>query len=157
MAEGGQEYFDRLRKLSRPRRFLQVRLRLLVCAAVGLATLLLPLQLRWTTRALIAWDVTTVLYLITAVAVMLRASISHIRGFAAVADDGRFAILMVTAGAALASLAAIIAEIGPSTRGPYQIALAIATIALSWTTIHTIFALHYAHDYYRPKQPGGLK
>ena len=23
--------------------------------------------------------------------------------------------------------------------------------------VHTIFALHYAHDYYRPREPGGLK
>ena len=26
--------------------------------------------------------------------------------------------------------------------------LAIATIVLSWAFIHTMFALHYAHDYY---------
>jgi uncharacterized membrane protein len=26
--------------------------------------------------------------------------------------------------------------------------LAIVTITLSWTFIHAIFALHYAHDYY---------
>ena len=30
------------------------------------------------------------------------------------------------------------------------------TIALSWAAVHTAFALHYAHDYYRGK-PGGLQ
>jgi uncharacterized membrane protein len=158
MTGGGQDNLDRLRKLSRPLRFLRVRVRLLTSIAVGLATLLLlPQQLRWTTRALIAWDVTATIYLVTALSVVARASISHIRRHAVVADDGRFAILVLTGGAALASLLAIVAEIGANSRGAQQVTLAIVTIALSWTMVHTSFALHYAHDYYRPKQPGGLK
>jgi uncharacterized membrane protein len=31
------------------------------------------------------------------------------------------------------------------------------TIALSWAVVHTAFALHYAHDYYRGVKPGGLQ
>jgi uncharacterized membrane protein len=160
MNDGDQDHhnLDRLRKLSRPVRFLLVRLRLLAAVAVGLVTLmLLPQQLQWTTRALIAWDVTVALYLVLAFATIRRAGVSRIRSRAIVADDGRFAILALTAGAALASLLAIVAEISPSNRGTAQVTLAILTIALSWTMIHTSFALHYAHDYYRPRQPGGLK
>jgi uncharacterized membrane protein len=158
MRQGGQDNLDRLRQLSRPLRFLRVRARLLGSVAVGLLTLLLlPRELRWSTRTLLAWDVTAALYLVTAYAVMLRASISHIRSHAIVADDGRFAILILTAAAALASLVAIIAEIGQPGRGTLQITLAILTVTLSWAMVHTCFALHYAHDYYRPKQPGGLK
>lgn len=158
MSDGGQDNLDRLRKLSRPGRFVRVRARLLVSVAAGLlALLLLPQQMRWSTRTLIAWDVTAALYLVTAFAVMWQASISHIRNRAVVADDGRFAILILTAAAALASLVAIIAEIGESSRGAPQITLAIVTITLSWAMVHTSFALHYAHDYYRPKQAGGLK
>jgi len=157
MKEGGQDSLDRLRKLSRPLRFLRVRIRLLAAAAIGLLTLLLlPRDLRWSTRTLIAWDVTAAIYLVTAFWVMAQASITHIRHHALVADDGRFAILFVTAAAALASFISIIAEIGPTNRGAIQIALAIATITLSWVMVHTSFALHYAHDYYRPKE-GGLK
>jgi uncharacterized membrane protein len=158
MAEGDQDSLDRLRKLSRPVRFLKARSRLLASVALGLVTLLLlPQHLRWTSRALIAWDVTVALYLVAAFAIIRRAHISHIRSHAIAADDGRFAILTLTAGAALASILAIIVELGASGRGPLQIALAIATIALSWTMVHVIFALHYAHDYYRPREPGGLK
>jgi uncharacterized membrane protein len=149
---------DRFRKLPRPLRFLRVRIRLLGSIAIGLvALMLLPREMRWTTRALIAWDVTVTVYLIVAVAGMYRATLLHIRRHAASADDGRFAILFLTAGAALASLLAIVAEIGPSNRGAQDISLAVATIVLSWTMIHISFALHYAHDYYRPVQPGGLK
>ena len=31
------------------------------------------------------------------------------------------------------------------------------TIALSWAAVHTIFALHYAHEFYRGAKPGGLQ
>ena len=31
------------------------------------------------------------------------------------------------------------------------------TIALSWAAVHTAFALHYAHDYYRGDDIGGLQ
>ncbi len=36
-------------------------------------------------------------------------------------------------------------------------ALATGTIALSWATVHTTFALHYAHEFYRGAKPGGLQ
>ena len=72
-------------------------------------------------------------------------------------DDGRFLILLVTALGAFASLAAIIFELGASKNSATALAFAIVTIALSWTVVHTAFALHYAHDFYRGKKPGGLQ
>jgi uncharacterized membrane protein len=160
MNEGGQDKrsLDRFLALPRPIRILRARSRLFAAVAIGLVTLaLLPQDLRWSSRALIAWDVTAALYLIAAYARIWRADVSHIRSHAIEADDGRFAILILTAGAALASLVAIIAEIGEATRGTSQIVLAIVTVILSWAMVHTSFALHYAHDYYRPHVPGGLK
>ena len=65
--------------------------------------------------------------------------------------------MFLTAGAALASLIAIVVEIGASSKATTHILLAITTIVLSWVMVHTTFALHYAHDYYRPGKPGGLK
>ena len=82
---------------------------------------------------------------------MARSTIQHIRDHAAQDDEGRFAILVLTVLAALASLAAIVAELGIGEGGKRtgtQLALATVTIFLSWTFIHTIFALNYAHDYY---------
>ena len=118
MNEGDQDNLDRLRKLPRPLRFLKARSRLLGSVALGLVTLiLLPQHLRWTSRALIAWDVTVALYLVVAFATIARAHISHIRSHAIATDDGRFAILALTTGAALASILAIIVELGASGRG----------------------------------------
>lgn len=149
---------DRLHRLPRPVRFLRVRIRFLGSIAIGLLTLLLlPQAWHWTSRALIAWDFSVAIYLAAAYAMIWRSDASHIRRHAVAADDGRFAILFLTAGAALASLVAIVVEIGATGHGPRQILFAIATITLSWAMVHTTFALHYAHDYYRPRAPGGLK
>ena len=149
---------DRFHALPRPIRFLRVRVRLFVSIAIGLLSLVvLPANLRWTTQELIAWDITIAVYLVVAYVTMLRTDASHIRSHAIEHDDGRFAILFLTAGAALASLVAIVVEIGASQKATTQILLAIGTIVLSWAMVHTTFALHYAHDYYRPREPGGLK
>jgi len=87
---------------------------------------------------------------------MTRCDHAHIRRNAVLQDDGRFLILLVTALGAFASIAAIVSELG-SQRGAPQLALATVTIALSWAAVHTAFALHYAHDYYRGAKPGGLQ
>ena len=71
-------------------------------------------------------------------------------------DDGRFVILLVTAVGAFASIAAIVSELGTPHRGAAELIIAVTTIALSWAAVHTTFALHYAHDYYRPPA-GGLQ
>src|SRR5262249_26046948 len=45
---------------------------------------------------------------------------------------------------------------GSAGRRPSQVVLAAATILLSWAFIHTIFALHYAHEFYDENDGGGL-
>jgi uncharacterized membrane protein len=94
----------------------------------------------------------------TTSALIERCAIAEIRRRAAINDEGAIALLVLTAAAALASLAAVLAELGHSP-GPYQIALSIATILLSWTFMHTMFALHYLHEFYgqgADDQLGGL-
>src|SRR3979409_2385749 len=88
---------------------------------------------------------------------VLRSGLAHSRPNGGLQDDGRFLILMVTALGAFASIAAIVSELGASHRGAPELTLATVTIALSWATVHTTFALHYAHDYYRGAKPGGLQ
>jgi uncharacterized membrane protein len=148
---------DRFRHLPRPLRALRARLRLAVAIVLGVAAfLLLPENIRIVSRALIGWDIAVAAYLLTAFLTIARTDVAHIRRHAIELDDGRFAVLVLTAAAALASLGAILAEIGGVGRNAWQIALVVATITLSWTLIHTTFALHYAHDYYRSGKPGGL-
>jgi uncharacterized membrane protein len=88
---------------------------------------------------------------------MLRSTLATIRRIAALQDDGRFLIPLLTALGAFASLAAIVSELGEAHHAPAKLFFATATIALSWAAVHTGFALHYAHEFYRGKKPGGLQ
>ena len=135
------------------------RPRTFVALALGLiAIVLLPASLRLVTRLLIGWDVFVAFYLVLVFTLAFRGGIDHIRRNAALQDDGRFVILFVTAVGAFASLAAIVSELGASQKGTMELALATITVTLTWATVHTTFALHYAHDYYREDgSPGGLQ
>ncbi len=89
---------------------------------------------------------------------VLRGGFAHIRRNAVLQDDGRFLILLVTALGAFASIAAIVSELGTSQAQRCQgWRSRPVTIALSWAAVHTTFALHYAHEYYRGAKPGGLQ
>ena len=148
----------RFRKMSRPVRVVYARPRTFISIAIGVvAFFLLPGSLRLVTRLLIGWDIFVTFYLVLAYIMMFRCDLTHIRRNAVLQDDGRFLILLVTALGAFASIAAIVFELGASHRSVPELTLATVTIALSWATVHTTFALHYAHDYYRGAKPGGLQ
>jgi uncharacterized membrane protein len=126
--------------------------RLFISVAIGLAVML-ALPATPITRVLIGWDTGVLIYLVAAAMVMSRCStVAHMKSNAAAQDEGAWAILILTAAAGMASLFAIFAELAALERtdphyGIY-VALAIGTVVLSWTFIHTIFALHYAHEFY---------
>src|ERR1700682_3592013 len=148
----------RFRKMSKPVRVVYARPRTFISIAIGIiAFFLLPSSLRLVTRLLISWDIFVALYLVLVYALVLRSGLAHIRRNAVLQDDGRFLILLVTALGAFASIAAIVFELGDTHRSGPELALATVTIALSWAAVHTTFALHYAHDYYRGAKPGGLQ
>jgi uncharacterized membrane protein len=148
----------RFRRMSRPARVVYARPRTFFAIAVGIAAAVIsPVSLRLVTRLLVGWDVFVAVYLLLVIVMMLRCDHRHIRQSAILQDDGRFLILLLTALGAFASIAAIVFELGASHRGAVELTLATATIALSWAAVHTAFALHYAHDYYRSSKPGGLQ
>lgn len=151
------ELLLRFKKMSKPVRVVYARPRTFISIAVGIiAFLFMPQSLRLVTRLLVGWDIFIALYLALAFGMMFRCGVAHIRRNAILQDDGRFLILMVTALGAFASIAAIVFELGDAHRSGPELTLATVTIALSWAAVHTTFALHYAHDYYRGPKPGGL-
>jgi uncharacterized membrane protein len=148
----------RFQKMSKPVRVVYARPRTFMSIAAGIvAFFVLPGSLRLVTRLLIGWDSFVALYLLLVYIMMARCGLAHIRRNAVLQDDGRFLILLVTALGAFASIAAIVFELAGSHRSPAELALATVTVALSWAAVHTAFALHYAHDYYRGAKPGGLQ
>jgi uncharacterized membrane protein len=136
----------------RASRIVGIRPRLFISAAVGIAVaLLLPASLRGATRALIGWDAGVALYLALAFRIIATTDIDAARQ-----DVGRNALLILIAIAALASLGAILVELGGANKAPAHLGLAVVTILLSWMFTHTIFALHYAYEYYdEEKHRGG--
>jgi uncharacterized membrane protein len=141
------------RHLLKPWRVMRSRPRLAISALVGFV-LFMALSLtdwRLPTRILAGWDVFVALYLVLVLQVMATADVHHMRRRARQQDEGQRTILALTALAALASLGAIIALLGTARGGerpPIQLAFATFTIVLSWAFTHTIFALHYAHEFY---------
>jgi len=157
----GEEFEQRLlrfRKLPKLARVVYARPRTFLSMAVGIGCFfLLPESLRLVTRLLIGWDVFVAMYLVLVYTMVFRGGLGYIRQNAALQDDGRFLIPLLTALGAFASLAAIVSELGEAHRNPPQLIFATLTITLSWAAVHTAFALHYAHDYYRGDEPGGLQ
>jgi uncharacterized membrane protein len=126
--------------------------RLGVAIVLGIAAGFIPFRaLSPVEHALIGWNVGVAFYLVAAGIVMARASVADIRKRACEQDEGAALLLILTVGAAIASVGAIFFELaavkGSDGKIGY-IAIAISTVTLSWIFMHVIFALHYAHDYY---------
>ena len=157
----GEEFEHRLlrfRKMPKPFRVVYARPRTFLSMAIGVGSFfLLPASLRLVTRLLIGWDIFVALYLALVYFMMWRSDLRYIRRNAVLQDDGRVLIPLLTVLGAFASLAAIVSELGAAHHNPPQLLFATATIGLSWAAVHTGFALHYAHEYYRSHEPGGLQ
>ena len=149
---------------SRFSRFLLARRRLLVAIAAGaLLAMILPPTTRVATRFLLGWDLTALIYVVFAFVMIFRSTVETCHERAALYDEGDWMIVALVVGSAIASFAAIFAELAAikSGRAPAAISLVVTglTVALAWTFTHVVFTLHYANLYYRPHKggvPGGL-
>lgn len=148
-------------------RLILARPRLFACALIGATTALtLPtsLALHDATRMIIGWNVGVCLYLALAAHMMFWSTHERMRTRALQQDEGRIIVLALVVTAAIMSLGAIVAELSvvKDMHGSLRydhIALAVLTILSSWAFTQTMFALHYAHDYYAAEirgNPGGL-
>nr|WP_314433111.1 DUF1345 domain-containing protein [uncultured Brevundimonas sp.] len=135
----------------------------ILLACMGLTAgvaLLAPIQAHGLTRVAIGWDVGAAAFIAATLWRMSRAEgVDAIRRRAAALDQTGQWVLPLSL---LAAVASIVIVIGEATRGGDPLTsglLSLTTVALSWTFIHLIFALHYAHAFYqqtRAKDRGGL-
>jgi uncharacterized membrane protein len=136
---------------------LLARLRLLGSAIViGIVLLLLPETWSGNSRLLIAWDIGVAFYLALAWSMAGRSSTKAMQERAAREDEAAVVFLALTLGAAVASLVAIAAELSgiqgdQRDQQVFRLAIAGITILCSWFFVHTIYAIHYAHEYYGDK------
>ena len=131
-----------------PLRVVRGHPRLFIAAAAGFATeLLLPGSMRLATRLLIDWNVGVWLYVVTVGVMIARASPQSMRRRARISDEGRVFILLLTSLAALASIAAIVAQLAAvkdltGVMKGLHVGLAGLTIVSAWLFIDLTFALH---------------
>lgn len=128
--------------------------RLLVAAAVGfLVGFCLPNSSAVVDRAVIAWNAGVWLYLIMIWTLMARAKATDVKALAGQEDESATMVLIFVCLAALASLAAIILQLG-NTKELSGVAklvhygLTAATVSGSWCVVATIFTVHYTGMYY---------
>jgi len=140
--------------------------RLMISIVLGIAAYAvltaLAGQLPLSTRVIASWDIGVLVYLAAVYTMMAQSPWSEIANHADAQDEGAFGIFILTVFAAMASLAAIFMELaGADKAGPTYgraVAFGIVTVVISWVFIHTIFAVHYAYEYYRDNDCfGGLK
>lgn len=135
---------------------LHARPRLLFALLLGLAVgmILAPAVSQDTaTRFLIGWNAGALTYLALMGHMIWTASPDTIRTRARREAESRVMMLALVVLAAIAGLVAIFAQLAQvkSMHGLVKAAhvgLAVLTIFTSWSFTHSMFALHYAHDYY---------
>jgi len=140
-------------------RSIALRPRVFFGALSGLiAILLLPHEFKPSVRGALAWNVGGLVYLVLAVRLMSRFSTERIKARAARADDSGTVILGLILIAVLSSFAAITGLAGEAHDAPVgekhlYLALAALTLVISWLVTQVVFAIHYAHHYYK-RTPG---
>jgi uncharacterized membrane protein len=107
----------------------------------------------WQVTLLLAWDVAAAVYLVWVWSSVLRLDAGRARRVAASEDDSRAAAEALLLAASVASLVAVgfvLAEAGrgADARRGVLTALAVVSVLLAWSVVHTIFALRYARLYY---------
>ena len=142
------------------------RPRLTLGAVLGLATgFFLPQEWELATRVLVALDTGLLLYLVLAFTLMAGAGTSDMEEHAATQQNGRIAVLILSVLTAIGSLAASVMELSAASElvgreQGWHVGLAAATVLLSWLFVHTMFGMHYAHEYYsdgNDEAKGGLE
>jgi uncharacterized membrane protein len=135
--------------------------RLLVAAAAGVcAGALVSLPGSWQLGTLAGWDVAAGVYVVWTWATVWHRDPAATSRLALREDTGRAvadALLLVASVASVLAIGLVITAgraTGLGTRDLHA-ALAVVSVALSWTVVQTVFTLHYARLYYSDP-PGGI-
>lgn len=118
---------------------------------------------KWSTILLASWNGSISLYLLH-VWKLMRSADHSMQQQAKKQDESKWVIMLIVLLAITMSLVAILVQLSQLPSGHYEklghVALALLTIISAWLFMHTVFALHYAHDFYmalsRNEENGGL-
>lgn len=98
---------------------------------------------------LLAFDVAALTFLITTLHMFATSETGAMHRRARTQDEGYWGFLLSSTGVSVVALVALGMELRASKGGGWiEIALAAFTLLLSWLFLNTIFALHYAREFY---------
>lgn len=130
--------------------------RFYTAAAAGMAGLVAMQGEPFPVPTLAAVDLFYTVYLVLMIGFAARITAERLRQRAAEADEGSLVIVMLTAVAVVFSISAVFLMLNSKNGPTLPIALlAAASVPLSWATIHTLGAFHYANLYYAPDETDG--
>lgn len=145
-------------------RALKNRLHLWMAVAVAVFSLfVLPSSLAHhaATRFLLAWNIGSLTYLALTLRMMCETDIEKIQGRALKFSTGQnksylFVVLTVLASAvavllAIGSQLIVVKDMTGITK-VWHLSLTSVTVLTSWIFMNTLFAIHYAHDFYLSRQ-----
>ena len=140
------------------------RTRLVISLLLAIvAWLIVPTRLTIATRGLAAWDSAGLAMLVLGV-LIARSTADETRARAGARDPGRTLVWVLVLLASAISLFAATSVVHSSAKLPgfestLLLVLCIGTVVVSWLLTHTVFALRYAHLYYRAGRDdeGGLE
>lgn len=116
---------------------------------------LTPGQWDWPTQIAAGWGAGALVFLVLTFARLCRSrSVEAIRKRAAEMDQAGGAVLPLSLLAAAASVFIIVMEAASGKPSAASAFFSLGVIALSWLFVHVIFTLHYAHEFYAPKDKG---
>lgn len=130
------------------------RTRLAVSVAAGLVAVVVgAFLLPWQLAALVAWDVAAGIMVVWVLGSVLPLDGTSTEALAMREDNSRFVTDVVLVGASVASLVGVGLTLvrSASAHGgaaAAETALAVLTVILSWTVVHTVYMLRYAHLHY---------
>ena len=127
--------------------FLLVLVVLVLGLVAGGATI--PYAVIW------GFDGAATVFLLSCLPLLSRHEAAAIRRHAVLNDANRPMLLAVTAVVIVAILSALVAVL-PHARDAPQKGLIVVTLLLGWLFANSVYALHYAHLYYRGPTSGGL-
>jgi uncharacterized membrane protein len=104
---------------------------------------------RWTDSASMAFDFAAAVFLVSLIPLLRNGAPEAIRRQADANDANRLLILLMTSLLTITVMVAIAGELPGAKHGnPWAIVRLVGTLTLVWLFANTVYALHYAHEYY---------
>lgn len=142
------------------RKTVTARQKIFAAFSLGLIAGILAARLwAWQIALLAAWDVSLIVYLLWTWATVWSMDYSTTASHAVREDPSRAladSIMLFVVVGSLVAVGFMLVESSSFTRALQLlgIAFSLASVILSWITLHTLFMLHYAEEYYRSPRGG---